>query len=254
MNYILTKEEKKHVIYMVMESYQSITLSEVKNNNNIKSEIKLNLEFYSGLKEILLKNKKLKEAIHTGIGWLDNIILGIGSIKDLLTTTDIGKWLSEKIRNLANKLFPSFAKNPNDWTDKLKKAIDNITKWLGPKSIAYILAAWKAKSFKPGNDAIQVEMEKATKIYKIILIILILLAAVKLFIFIAPFFSAATAASVSAALSSAVQHAGIIGFAGAGFNILGLINKIKHLSHDEGEHEIKKSLGMAQNYLSHGSE
>jgi len=250
----LLREEQKLIALNVIKSYRNISLHEARSNQNIKNEIKLNLEFYSGLKESLLKDKKLKEAIHTGINWFDGLIAGIGNIKDLLTSSDIGKWLSNKINILANKLFPSFSKDPNDWTDKLKNAIDKISKWLGPKSIAYILAAWKAKSFKPGEEAIQAQMEKAKKIYKIIITILILLAAVKLFVFLAPFFSAAMASSVSSALSAAAQHAGIAGFSSAGFNILGLINKIKHLSHDEGKHEIEKSLETAKEYLSHGSE
>jgi hypothetical protein len=251
---ILSRKEQKSIISVILESSQNITLSEIKSNPNIKKEIQLNLEFYSGLKKIFLTDKKLKEAIHTGMSWFDNLIAGLGSIKDLLTSTDIGKWLSKKIQDLANKLFPSFAKNPDDWTDKLKKAITKFAEWLGPKSIAYILAAWKAKSFKPGKEAIAAQMEKATKIYKVFLVILIILAAIKLFLFTAPFFSATLSTSISTALIAAAHHAGISGFSMAGFNIAGLFNKIKHLSHDEGKHELEKSLEKVQDYLSHGSE
>jgi hypothetical protein len=231
----LTKEEQKSVLRMVMESHQGITISEAKSNQDIREEIKSNLKFYSGLKETILSDKKLKEAISTGMGWLDNIINIIGGIKDLLTSSDIGKWISEKVKIISNKLFPSLSKNPNDWTDKISNFFKKVAEYLGPKSIAYLIAAWKNKSFKPGKEAIQAEMSKAEKIYKAILVVLIAIAAVKLWIFIAPFYSAATSASASSSLVSAVKTAGIGGIASGGFNILGLINKIKHLGHEEGK-------------------
>jgi hypothetical protein len=232
---VLTREEQKSVLRMVMESHQGITLSEVKSNQDIREEIKLNLEFYSGLKEVLLSDKKLKEGIKTGIGWLDTVLDIIGGIKDLLTSSDIGKWISEKIKAISNKLFPSLSKNPNDWTDKISNFFKKVAEYLGPKSIAYFIAAFKKRSPKPGEEAIQAEMGKAEKIYKAILVVLIAIAAVKLWIFIAPFFSAATSASASSALLGAVKTAGLGGISSGGFNILGLINKIKHLGHEEGK-------------------
>jgi hypothetical protein len=51
---ILTLEEKKSIIRMVLKEYQNITISEIKSNSNIKKEIKLNLKFYSGLKEAIV--------------------------------------------------------------------------------------------------------------------------------------------------------------------------------------------------------
>ena len=239
---VLTREEQKSVLRRVMESYQGITISEVKSNQDIREEIKSNLKFYSGLKETILSDKKLKEAISTGIGWLDNLISIIGGVKDLLTSSDIGKWISEKIKLLANKLFPSLSKNPNDWTDKIASFFKKVAEYLGPKVIAYLIAAWKNKSFKPGEEAIQAEMGKAEKIYKTILVVLITIAAVKLWIFIAPFYSAATSASAASSLVSAAKTAGIGGFAGGGFNVIGLINKIKHLGHEEGKHAAEKGM------------
>jgi hypothetical protein len=233
---ILTREEQKSVLRMVMESHQGITLSEAKSNQDIREEMKLNLEFYSGLKEVLLSDKKLKEGIKTGISWLDTVIGIIGGIKDLLTSSDIGKWLSEKIKLISNRLFPSLSKNPNDWTDKISSFFKKIAEYLGPKSIAYFIAAFKKRSPKPGEEAIQAEMDKANKIYKAILIVLIAIAVVKLWMFIAPFYSAATSASASSALLGAVKTAGLGGISSGGFNILGLINKIKHLGHEEGKH------------------
>jgi len=239
---VLTREEQKSVLRMVMESHQGITLSEVKSNQDIRKEIKLNLKFYSGLKEVLLSDKKLKEAIHTGMGWLDTLIGVIGGVKDLLTSSDVGKWISEKIKVLSNKLFPSLSKNPNDWTDKISNFFKKVAEYLGPKSIAYLIAAWKKKSFKPGEEAIQAEMDKANKIYKAILIVLIAIAAVKLWIFITPFYSAATSTSAASSLLGAVKTAGIGGVASGGFNVIGLINKIKHLGHEEGKHAAEEGV------------
>jgi hypothetical protein len=231
----LTKEEQKSVLHIVMESYQGITISEVKYNQDIKKEIKLNLEFYSGLKETILFDKTLKEAV-TGIGFIDGIIAILGNIKDLLTSNDIFKWISDKIKQIANKLFPSLSKNPNDWTDKLTNFFKKVAEYLGPKSIAYLIAAWKKKSLKPDKEAIQAEMDIAGKIYKAILIVLIAIAAVKLWIFIAPFYTASTSSTAASALIGAVKSVGIGGIAKGGFNVIGLINKIKHLGHEEGKH------------------
>jgi hypothetical protein len=93
-------------------------------------------------------------------------------------------------------------------------------------------------------------MEKANKIYKRILMVLIALAAGKLIVFLAPFWSAAFAKNVALSLGAAAKHAGLGGFSVAGFNIVGLINKIKHASYDEAEHAAEEALSSAQNSLS----
>jgi hypothetical protein len=250
---MLTKEEKYSVVRMVLESNQNTTISEAKTNTNLQAEMILNLEFYSGLKKHLASERQIKEGA-TGISWIDNVLTVIGSVKDLLTSTDIGKWLSEK-----EKLFPSFTKTQNDWTDKLKRAVDKFAKWLGPKAVAYILAAWKKRTLKPGEEAIQAEMPRAAKIYKILLIILIIVGIIKLVIFLHPFIAAGTAAasSASASMSSVanavggvVQHAGLGGFTIAGFNILGVVNKISHLKPHDAHKELKAGLNTATDSLS----
>jgi hypothetical protein len=237
----LTKEEQKSVLRMVMESYQGITISEAKSNQDIKKEMKLNLEFYSSLKETILSDKKLKEAV-TGIGFIDSIISVLGNIKDLFTASDIGKWISEKTKLLANKLFPSLSKNPNDWTDKISNFFKKVAEYLGPKTIAYLIAAWKKRSLKPGEEAIQAEMNVANKIYKAVLIVLITIATVKLWIFLAPFFTATTSSSAAGSLIGAIKTAGIGGFIKGGYNVVGLINKVKHLGHKEGKHAVEDGM------------
>jgi len=163
---MLTKEEKFLVLTMVLESSGNTTISEAKTNNNIQAEMLLNLEFYSGLKKHVLSERQIKEGGITGISWIDGPLNILGNIKDLLTSTDIGKWLSEKIKKIAEKLFPSFGKTENDWTDKLKKAVETFAKWLGPKFIAYIIAAWKKKSFKPGKEESKLKCQKQQKFIK----------------------------------------------------------------------------------------
>lgn len=256
---MLTKEEKYSVLRMVLESNQNTTISEAKTNNNLQAEMVLNLEFYSGLKKHSLSQKQIKEGIHTGFSWLDNTLAILGNVKDLLTTTDIGKWLSAKVQIIAQKLFPSFGKTESDWTDKLKKAVDSFAKWLGPKSIAYIIAAWKKKSLKPGQEAIEAEMPRAAKIYKILLIILIIIGIIKLIVFLAPFMVAgATAASsasasmstIANAVGGVIQHAGLGGFSAAGFNILGVVKKISHLKPHDAHLELKAGLSTVTDSLS----
>ncbi len=63
--------------------------------------------------------------------------------------------------------------------------------------------------------------------------------------FIAPFYSAATSASAASSLVSAVKTAGIGGIASGGFNVIGLINKIKHLGHEEGKHAAEDGMQNA---------
>ena len=231
---VLTREEQKSVLRMVIESHQGITISEVRSNQSIKEEMMLNLKFYSGLKETFLSNKNLKEGFSTGIGFIDAIINVIGGIKDLLTGTDLFKWISKKIKDVADRFFPSFSKNASDWTDKLSKFFKKVAQIFSSTFIAYIIA-WVKKGFKrPNKDEILAERDLASKIYQTILVILITIAIIKLLSFITPFAAATTAASVSAALVAAFKSAGILGNLGGAFNILGLVTKIKHLSHEAG--------------------
>jgi hypothetical protein len=249
----LTLNEKKTIAKFILKKNNK-TLQEAKNNNNLLKEVKQNIQFYSGLKEHLYKNKVLQEA--TGIGWLDSIIGVFGSIKDLLTGTSLGKWFVNKLKSLAEKLFPKLSKNPNDITDKISRFFKSVNKVLGAHGIAYLIAAWKQKSFKPSKEAIEAAMPVAEKVYKVILGILIAIAVTKLIMFLAPFapavlqgFSAftgaggATTGTINAGavagplIMKALSAAGIKGVAGGAFNIVGLTQKIQHLKGHEAEHE-----------------
>jgi hypothetical protein len=255
----LTLEEKKTIARFILKENKVTTLHEAKGNNNLLKELKLNIQFYSGLKEHLYKNKSLQEAITTGIGWIDNVIGFFGSVKDLLTGTSLGKWIVNKLKAAAERLFPKLSQNPNDVTDKIANFFKKISKLLGASGIAYIIAAWKQKSLKPSKEAIDAAMPVAEKINKIILGILIAVAIAKLVMFLAPLGPAilksfAAFAKVGGGTQGVLQAgmvagplmgkilaaAGLKGIAAAGFNVTGLIQKIQHLGHSEAGHEAEK--------------
>lgn len=254
----LTLEEKKTIARFILKENKVTTLHEAKSNNNLLKELKLNIQFYSGLKEHLYKNKSLQEAI-TGIGWIDGVITFFGNVKDLLTTNTIGKWLTNKLKSAAERLFPKLSQDPNDVTDQIANYFKKITKTLGPSGIAYLIAAWKQKSLKPSKEAISAAMPTAEKIYKVILGILIAVAVAKLVMFLAPLGPAilksfAAFAKVGGGtqgvlqagmvagplMSKIIAAAGLKGIVGAGFNLTGLIQKIQHLGHSEAGHEAEK--------------
>lgn len=254
----LTLNEKKTIARFILKENKVRTLQEIKNNNLLK-EIKQNIQFYSGLKEYLYKNKILQEAIHTGISWIDNVINFFGNVKDLLTGTSLGKWIVSKLKWLAEKLFPKLSQNPNDVTDKISGFFQKVNKWLGAHGIAYIIAAWKQKSFKPSKEAIEAAMPTAEKVYKVVLGILIAIAATKLIMFLGPLgpavlksfatFAGAGGGGIGTIQAGAIigpvigkilATAGIKGTAAAGFNVVGLVQKVKHLDHSEAEHEAEQ--------------
>jgi hypothetical protein len=254
----LTLKEKKTIARFILKENKVTTLHEAKNNNNFLKELKLNIQFYSGLKEHLYKNKSLQEAI-TGISWIDGVIGFFGNIKDLLTTTTIGKWITNKLKSAAERLFPKLSQDPNDVTDQIANYFKKITKILGPSGIAYLIAAWKQKSLKPSEEAISAAMPVAEKIYKVILVILIAIAIAKLIAFLIPLGSTVLKSFAAFAkvgggtqgvvqagmlvapiMSKALTLSGLGKVAAAGYNVTGLIQKIQHLNHSEAGHEAEK--------------
>lgn len=254
----LTLNEKKTIARLILKENKVTTLHEAKNNNNLLKELKLNIQFYSGLKEHLYKNKPLQEAI-TGIGWIDGVIGFFGNIKDLLTTTTIGKWITNKLKSAAERLFPKLSQDPNDVTDQIANYFKKITKILGPSGIAYLIAAWKQKNLKPSEEVISASMPVAEKIYKVILVILIAIAVMKLITFLIPLGSTVLKSFAAFAkvgggtqgvvqagmlvapiMSKALTLSGLGKIAAAGYNVTGLIQKIQHLNHSEAGHEAEK--------------
>jgi hypothetical protein len=92
---------------------------------------------------------------------------------------------------------------------------------LGPKGIAYLMAVFKNRTIKPKQEMIDAQMPKASIVYKIILIILILVAFYKLWLFIA--YSAGTGGSMIIIGSAA-------GVAAMGMEKIDFIWYFKHIT------------------------
>ena len=103
---VLTKEEQKSVLRMVMESHQGITISEAKSNQDIREEIKSNLKFYNKVKEGFLNETKSNILEVEGV--LASITAVLGNIKDFLTASKIGKNVAEWVKNFVNKFAEKF--------------------------------------------------------------------------------------------------------------------------------------------------
>jgi len=238
-NLSLTREETRKVTSMVMTEYGDLTLETATNNEELIAEVSANVAFYSFLKEEAYKDKDLKEAIETGFPVIDAMISFFGGIKDFLTSTDFGKWIAKKIKQFADKFFPKLEKDPNSWTNKLVKFVQKLSRAVGAKGIAWLLAAKKAgkeaggiakflKFKRPSVGQIKAAIPLATKIYKGLMLILIGIAVIKLLVFVAPFFQAVMAKSIVASVTAAASKAGVGGFTLAGFNVIGMTKKIEH--------------------------
>ena len=243
-NLSLTKEEIRKVSVMVLEGYENLKLESSNNNQDLLAEITANVAFYSYLKEEAHKDKDLKEAIETGFPVVDAMISFFGGIKDFLTSTDFGKYLAKKVKQFTDKFFPKLGKDEKSWPNTFVAFTKKVAGILRPKGIAWLLAAKKAgkeaggiakflKFKKPSKEQVEAAMGTATKLYKGLMLILIGIAAIKLFAFVAPFFKASMAVSIKTALLGAAKQAGVSGFSLAGFNILGMIKKVQHFKHAE---------------------
>tara|TARA_R110000787_G_scaffold189197_1_gene300883 strand:- start:82 stop:978 length:897 start_codon:yes stop_codon:yes gene_type:complete len=236
---ILTKEEQKSVVKMVMESYQNITLSEAKTNKDIKEEMKLNLEFYNSLKEGFTKEGKA--TLDEATGMFSAVLSVLGNIKDFLTGTkvikDIMAWVQELVQKISEKLGPKIDQFiPQEIQDlgfqNLNRAKDGISavekfiKWiyntLSYKGLAKLFAMIRYKTFKPTDEQKQCMELAAKKVYKWILITLVVAFIIKFAIVAIPMM--ATTATSTAAVSTAQ----VAGFTSSLKPIGALLAKIGH--------------------------
>jgi hypothetical protein len=181
----LTREEQKSVLRMVMESHQGITISEVKSNQNIREEIKLNLEFYNKVKEGFLN--ETKSNILEAEGILSSILSVIGNIKNALSVTGWGKSAIEWIKNFVTKFVEKFknvikdyvpggesiikgAKTVAEYTAKFVKWVYNTISY---KGLAKLFAMIRYKTLSPTEEQKKCMELAAKKVYKWILIALI---------------------------------------------------------------------------------
>ena len=212
----LTREEQKSVLRMVVESHQGVTLTEARSNNDIKEEMKLNLEFYNSLKEGFIKDSK--STLDEAAGMFGAVLGVLGNIKDFLTGTkiikDITSWVQGLIQKLSEKLGPQIDKfipqKIQDFAKDGVSAVEKFIKWiyntLSYKGLAKLFAMIRYKTFKPTDEQKQCMELAAKKVYKWILITLVTAFVIKLAVIAIPMISTATAATGAAA--STTQLAG----------------------------------------------
>lgn len=212
----LTREEQKSVLRMVMESHQGATLTEAKSNNDIRKEMKLNLEFYNSLKEGFIKDGK--STLDEAAGMFGAVLGVLGNIKDFLTGTKIVKdilaWINGVVNKLAEKLIPIIDKfipqKVQDLAKDAGNAVVNLVKWiyntLSYKGLAKLFAMIRYKTIKPTDEQKQCMELAAKKVYKWILITLVAAFVIKLAVIAIPMISTSTAATGAAA--STTQLAG----------------------------------------------
>lgn len=179
---ILTREEQKSVLRMVMESHQGITISEAKSNQDIREEIKSNLKFYNKVKEGFLN--ETKSNILEAEGILNSILSVIGNIKNALSVTGWGKSAIEWIKNFITKFVEKFknviidyvpggksiikgAKTVAEYTSKFVKWVYNTISY---KGLAKLFAMMRYKTLSPTEEQKKCMELAAKKVYKWILI------------------------------------------------------------------------------------
>ena len=214
----LTREEQKSVVKMVIESHQGITLSEAKTNEDIREEMKLNLEFYNSLKEGFTREGKT--TLDEAADMFGTVLSVLGNIKDYLTGTkiikDIVSWVQGLIQKLSEKLGPKIDQFIPQKNQDLAKdgvtAVEKFVKWiyntLSYKGLAKLFAMIRYKTIKPSDEQKQCMELAAKKVYKWIIITLVVAFVIKFaMVFIPIAAKAAAAAKATAASGTATAGA-----------------------------------------------
>jgi hypothetical protein len=259
---ILTKIEQKSVLRMVIESYQGITLSEVKSNQDIKEKIKLNLKFYNEVKKGFLNENKSNILEAEGI--LASILSVIGNIKDFITSTKLGKNVVEWVKNFITKFVEKF-KNaiinyiPGGETilkgaKYITEAISKFFKWLyntiSEKGLAKLFAMVRYRTFSPTEEQENCMLLAAKKAYKWILITLVAAFIIKILIVAAPLLFT-TGSAIKAGLPLAITFAPFktillnLGFKSF-FSTYSTITKLDQVKELEKEIETEETLAKAR--------
>jgi len=209
----LTREEQKSVVKMVMESHQGVTLSEAKTNEDIREEMKLNLEFYNSLKEGFTREGKT--TLDEATGMFGTVLSVLGNIKDFLTGTkvikDIVSWVQGLIQKLSEKLGPKIDQFiPQKIQDLAKdgvSAVEKFVKWiyntLSYKGLAKLFAMIRYKTIKPTDEQKQCMELAAKKVYKWILITLVVAFIIKFAMVAIPMALKAAASGTAATATTA---------------------------------------------------
>jgi hypothetical protein len=203
---LLTLNEKKNIVKKVLEGYQGITISEARTNQNIKKEIKLNLVFYNEIKKGFLNETKSNIIEVEGLG--SGILQALGTVKDILSTfkvvKDITTWIKNFISKIVNKFKDIIIKHVPGGEKGLKNlqkfadGAHNFLKWLYNtftyKGLAKLFAMIRYRTFFPTKEQKECMTLAAQKVYKVILIILIVAFIIKVILVIGPLIGSATTA------------------------------------------------------------
>ena len=232
----LTREEQKSVVRMVVESHQGVTLTEAKSNTDIREEMKLNLEFYNSLKEGFIRDGKA--TLDEASGMFGTVLSVLGNIKDFLTGTkvikDIVGWVQGLIQKLSEKLGPKIDQFiPQKIQDLAKdgvSAVEKFIKWiyntLSYKGLAKLFAMIRYKTIKPTDEQKQCMELAAKKVYKWILITLVVAFVIKLAVVAIPMI--ATTATSTATAGTAASTTQLAGFSSSLKPIGALLAKVGH--------------------------
>lgn len=205
---ILTREEQKSVLRMVIESHQGITISEAKSNQDIREEIKSNLKFYNEIKKGFLN--ETKSNILEAEGILKSILSVIGNVKDAISATGWGKnaieWIkdfitkyAEKFKNVIIDYVPGGeyiikgAKTVAEYTTKFVKWVYNTITY---KGLAKLFAMIRYKTLSPTEEQKKCMELAAKKVYRWILIALVAAYIIKVLVTAGP--ALATSAALGA--------------------------------------------------------
>ena len=195
MQTILTLEEKKKIISKVMESHQNIPLTEVKNNNTIKTELRANLAFYNEVKKGFLTEGK--QPLNEVEGIVGVILTSIGNIKDFITGAGFGKNILEGIKKILTKVAEyvkafvnSIVPGTYETAEYIVKTVKNGVKWIYKTltwpGLAKLFAMIRYRTLKPTKEQKACMELAAKKAYRWILIVFIGAFIVKIIIGLTP--------------------------------------------------------------------
>jgi flagellar biosynthesis protein FliQ len=195
MQTILTLEEKKKIVRKVMESHQNIPLTEVKNNNTIKTELRANLAFYNEVKKGFLTEGK--QSLNEVEGIVGVILSSIGNIKDFITGAGFGKNILEGIKKILTKVAEyvkafvnSIVPGTYETAEYIVKTVKNGVKWIYKTltwpGLAKLFAMIRYRTLKPTKEQKACMELAAKKAYRWILIVFIGAFIVKIIIGLTP--------------------------------------------------------------------
>jgi|SaaInlV_125m_DNA_1040241.scaffolds.fasta_scaffold01013_9 hypothetical protein len=169
----LTREEQLMVASMVVESH-GVSISEAKSNQQLKEDLKLNLEFYSSIKE---------DIISEGEGMLDSVLYFLGNVKDLWTAATkadnffglIAKKLQTAAGKYASKISKYIPSSVKDLGSKVKQFAEWLYKTLGYQGFAKLFARLKYRAWrrKPTDEQIKCMVPFAKLVVTILYIVLV---------------------------------------------------------------------------------